>query len=373
MTPRYVVYSDDLETREPDEDEVIDRIIATLQAEGRIGRERWARVVRTSHARSHGLIEGELRVLPDLPQELRQGLFAEPLAHPVVARLATVPGESLDDGKASMPRGMAIKVFNVRGPRLPGRQNEGEATQDFLLDTGATFPSSDAGAFLATFSALRAAMPAPEALKQVVSAPSRAANAALNAVGLDSANLDFFGHPPLHPLAETYYSQTPLRYGDHVAKLRVAPDTAGLRELADREIEARDDGDALRSAVAAYLSDRPAEYEVAVQLCTDLDTMPIENASKEWPQDRSPYRAVARLVFPAQEVAGRIALEEALSFCPSHSLAAHRPLGSVNRARLRAYGIMAAQRRCGNGAPPAEPASLPALEAAAAAFPAKWR
>ena len=35
--------------------------------------------------------------------------------------------------------------------------------------------------------------------------------------------LDFFGHEPLHPLAEPYYSQAALRYGDHVAKLAAFP------------------------------------------------------------------------------------------------------------------------------------------------------
>ena len=54
-----------------------------------------------------------------------------------------------------------------------------------------------------------------------MSATSRATNAALNAVGLNSANLDFFGHPPFHPLAEAYYTQAPLRYGNYVAKLAV--------------------------------------------------------------------------------------------------------------------------------------------------------
>ena len=78
----------------------------------------------------------------------------------------------------------------------------------------------------------------PQGVKQAVSTASRAANAALNAVGLDSATLDFYGHPKLHPLVEPYFSQAPIRYGDHVAKLGVFPDTARLRTLADEAFEA---------------------------------------------------------------------------------------------------------------------------------------
>ena len=43
--------------------------------------------VRSVHAKSHGLIEGELRVLDDLPEELAQGRFARPGTYPMVLRL----------------------------------------------------------------------------------------------------------------------------------------------------------------------------------------------------------------------------------------------------------------------------------------------
>jgi hypothetical protein len=354
--PTYARYSDALERREAGEDEVIDRIIATMQAEGRTTRERYGKAVRTSHAKSHGLAEGELRVLDGLPPELRQGLFAQARSYPVLVRLSHVPGEYLDDRKVSTPRGMAIKVFGAEGERLPG--HEGEVTQDFILDTGTTFPSPNAKAFLATISALQKATPAPEAVKQAVSATSRATNAALNAVGLNSANLDFFGHPPFHPLAEAYYSQTPLRYGDYVAKLAVRPVTDRLRTLIGKKIDVSRDENALRHAVTEYFNTEPAEYEVAVQLCTDPARMPIEDASREWPEAESPYRPVARLTLPAQDTLGRIVREEGLAFCPTHTLAAHRPLGSVNRARLRAYEVMGRQRRQENGRPVTEPRAV---------------
>jgi hypothetical protein len=221
MQRNYVRYSDDVETREAGEERAIDQIIATMRREGHITQERYGHAVRTSHAKSHGLVNGELQVLHNLAEELRQGLFAAPRTYPVIVRLAHVPGELLDDRRVSTPRGMAIKVLGVEGTKLPS--HEGEVTQDFLLDTGKAFPSSGAKAFLATITVIETATPGPEGLKQAVSDVSRTTNAALKAVGLRSANLDFFGHPPLHPLGETYYSQAPIRYGDYIARLNATP------------------------------------------------------------------------------------------------------------------------------------------------------
>jgi hypothetical protein len=301
-----------------------------------------------------------LRVLENLPPELRQGLFAMPRTYPVVVRLAQVPGEFLDDRRVSTPRGMALKVIGVEGEMLPGHQ--GEVTQDWVLDTGKVFIAPTAKVFLAQITATEAALPLPEGVKQAVSMASRAANAALNAVGLDSANLDFYGHPFNHPLAEAYYSQCPFRYGDYIAKLRVRPDMPRLNELGRAGFTPADEN-GLRAAVVEYFRDNPAEYEVGIQLCTNLERMPVENANVEWPENESPYRAVARMVLPPQEAfdAKRQSLDEELLFCPSHSLAAHRPLGSIMRARMKAYEIRGNARRQENGRPATEPRSIEEL------------
>ena len=54
---------------------------------------------------------------------------------------------------------------------------------------------------------------------------------------------------------------------------------------------------------------------------------------------------------------------ERVSFRPAHSLAAHRPLGSLMRARLKTYPALAAFRQGRNGARPAEPTALDKLRA----------
>ena len=52
------------------------------------------------------------------------------------------------------------------------------------------------------------------------------------------------------------------------------------------------------------------------------------------------------------------AVPKALAVCPSHALTAHRPLGSIMRARMRAYPALSAWRRECNGSAGAEPRSL---------------
>lgn len=121
------------------------------------------------------------------------------------------------------------------------------------------------------------------------------------------------------------------------------------------------DPDALRAATVSYLRDHDAVFDARVQLCTDLETMPVEDASKEWSEEESPYQKVAQLTFPRQDPytdARRDYVDQNLAFCVSHCLAAHRPLGSIMRARLRAYPKLSRLRRQANGRPLAEPRSI---------------
>ena len=359
----YVRYADDVEQIEPDEQATFDSIVAVMAGGGAITRGRYGRSVRTSHAKAHGLVKGELRVLDGLPPELRQGLFTEPRTYPVIVRLSHVPGEFLDDRKVSTPRGMALKVLDVEGEMLPGHR--GEVTQDWVLDTGKVFIAPGAKTFLAQIAATEMAAPLPEGVKGAVSTVSCAANKALHAVGLDSANLDFYGHPAFHPLAEAYFSQCPMRHGDYIAKLGVYPSNPALIGRVGKEIELTDE-DGLRRAVTAFFRTNPAEFEIGIQLCTDLERMPVENANTEWPEDESPYRLVARLVLPPQDAYDGVRqsfVDEDLSFCPAHTLAAHRPLGSIMRARMHAYEVLGNKRRQENGRPVREPRSIAEMPA----------
>lgn len=355
----YVRYRDDLETVPADEPATIEALRALMTKAQHLGREKHGESVRSSHAKAHAFVRGSLIVADGLPPELAQGLFAMPRTYEVLARMSQVPGEVNDDRAVSSPRGFAVKVFGVEGPMLPG--HEGAATQDFVFDTSKVFPNANAKTFLAGFTPPNLIAPRlPDVVKSAVTHASEAVNDALHAVGSDSPTLDVYGHPAYHPLGEAYYSQMPLRYGDYVAKLAFIPANPALAALY-REVVDRNDANVLRNVARAFFARHPAVYDVRVQLMVDEATTPIEDATVEWPEDASPYRTVAQLVLPPQESWDRALqdfVDHELSFAPAHAMAAHRPLGSIGRARLGVYPYMAEKRRRENGRVGREPASL---------------
>lgn len=96
-------------------------------------------------------------------------------------------------------------------------------------------------------------------------------------------------------------------------------------------------------------------------LCTDLERMPVEDASVKWPEEASPHQPVARLVLPPQDAysaARQVYGDDILSFTPWHTVAAHRPLGSIMRVRKAAYERSSLYRHTMNQQPRIEPASL---------------
>lgn len=324
------------------------------------------RALRSVHAKTHGLLVGELTVEAGLPDAYAQGLFAQPGTYPVVMRLSTTPGDVLADD-ISTPRGMGIKVVGVEGPRVGG--SEHDVTQDFVLVNGPVFSAPNARTFLGGAQLLAATTDKAPNLKRLFSAVARGAEQALEAVGGDSVTLKALGgHPETHPLGETYYSQVPILYGRYMAKVQVAPVAPALAALAGSHVDLKGRPDGLRDAVVEHFASEGGEWELRVQLCTDIDRMPIEDASVEWPEDLSPYVTVARLRVAPQKAYGddlaRL-VDDGMQFNPWHALAAHRPLGSIMRVRKAVYAMSKRFRAERNGSAIAEPRDVEEVKAAA--------
>jgi hypothetical protein len=103
----------------------------------------------------------------------------------------------------------------------------------------------------------------------------------------------------------------------------------------------------MRLALEETLRTQELLFEFQIQLRTHEQTMPIEDATIEWPESESPYRTVAHLLLPRQEIAPlrQQARYQNLAFNVWHALSAHRPLGGINRVRRRAYLLSSAWRR----------------------------
>ena len=360
-----VRYLPDVETIKDDENGTIRQLEEQFRHIQETTSQDYKHAVRAVHAKAHGIARGTLTVEDGLPPELAQGLFARPGSYEAIARISTNPGDLLDDS-ISVPRGFALKVLGVEGERLPG--SEGDTTQDFILVNGPAFAAPDADGFLANLKMLAKTTDTAEGAKKALSATLRTLNAGLSAVGVEAPKIQQMGGAPqVHPLGETYYSQTPFRYGDHIAKWQLTPVSPELTSLAKETVNTSGRPDALREEVRRGLVEAGGTWELRVQLNTDLDKMPVEDPTKPWDETESPFRTVATLSVPAQiswEHGASDATDDRLSYNIWHGLAAHRPLGNINRARNDTYVESARFRGGFNRCPMHEPRSLADLEPA---------
>jgi hypothetical protein len=295
--------------------------------------------IRSVHAKTHGILQGYLEVDADLPETLAQGLFAKPGRYPVVMRFSTIPGDILDDS-VSVPRGLAIKIIGVEGERLDG--SEGDVTQDLLLINGPAFGAPNPKKFLSVVRLLARTTNRGQGLKKILSAVMRQVQKLIVAItGHPNGTVATLGgHPETHILGETYYSQAPLRFGDYIAKISVAPISPGLTALVQAPLNVNGVPNGLREAVVGFFRENGGTWEVRAQLCADLESMPIENAAVVWSEEESPYRRIASITVkpqPAWSETRSSAVDDGMSFSPWHGLAAHRPLGGIMRARKAAY------------------------------------
>ena len=354
-----VLYSSAVEHVQPDEQETIGQLEEQFDLVQSVTHKDYGHGVRAVHAKAHGIARGRLTVKGDLPPELAQGLFATPGEYEAIIRISTQPGDILDDSVNS-PRGLALKLIGVEGERLPG--SEGDATQDFIMVNGPIFGAPDTAHFLANLKMLAKTTDKLEGVKKAMSAVLQPIETALEAVGLGSATLQQLGGAaPVHPLGETYFSQTAYRYGDHIAKWGLFPVSPGLTTLTGNHVATSGRPDALRHAVNEELIEHGGTWELRVQLCRDLEQQPIEDATVEWKQADSPFVTVATLEVEPQlawEPMASTKTEDALAFNIWHGLAAHQPLGIINRARKETYQRSADFRGRTNGCPMHEPKAL---------------
>ncbi len=344
-------FSPDIEKPAPDEAQTVSEMIETLRGITETTAKDYGHAVRAAHAKSTALLKAEMTVIDDLPPVLAQGLFAQGGRYQAILRFSTSPADIIADS-VSTPRGVGIKIAGVNGSAPPG---ESAGTQDFVMINGPAFIAPTPKKFLGSLKALAATTDKAEGGKKILSAALRGAESVLEAFGGESGTIKALGgHPITHPLGETYFTQTPFRYGDYVAKFALRPVSHDLTALTDAAVDLHGDDNGLRAAMVAFFAAHFAEWELAVQLCTDLETMPVEDASVPWPMDKSPYVPVARIRAEPQEAWSperSKEIDDGLAFSPWHCLPAHQPLGGINRARKPVYEFSSNFRGARSGCP----------------------
>lgn len=356
----YVRYSDAVEVKQPDEDRLVDETIASFERMRRKVFDKHRHALRGAHAKGHGAVKGELTIYDNLPLPLAQGLFREPRTYPAIVRFSTAPGDIMPDGVSSF-RGMAIKLIGIEGRKF--LEQEADAlTQDFLMLNHPVFPSGDIAGYLREqLLQEKVVVSAPEEAQQLLTTVLRVVNTVTQKVGLELYPTALgLTKPETHILGETYYSTAAVRYGDYIAKINAVPISSSLQPLIGKAIKTAEPS-ALRDLVVAFFQENSAEYELRAQLCTNLERMPVEDASIRWSEAESPYQLIAKLTIPVQEAyspARRVYTDEVLSFSAWHCLPEHRPLGSIQRVRMKAYELSSRYRHETNQQPRVEPRSI---------------
>ena len=315
--------------REHDEEKMIARI-------ERVMREKlekdWAPADtrRDAHAKHTGLLEGRFTVAPDVPTELRVGLFSQPRSYQAWIRTSSASNTPHPDWRKDL-RGFAIKLLDVDGEKIP--ESDEPSSQDFVLLSHPSMPLGTLALFHdAIYYGLKWSL-AIFALKMLVTGRKHVL-----------AELSRARIAPSSPLEIRYWSTTPYRLGpDRAVKYSLIP-ASGTPTPAPAP-GARLPDDYLARAMAERLDREDVSFDFSVQIGTA--EMSIADSGPRWSETASPFRKVATLTIPRQQfrTPERADLAESLAFSPGHARVEHRPLGSINRARMHVYRANSTFRR----------------------------
>ena len=272
-------------------------------------------------------MKGTLTVPSDHPPHLRQGLFATAESYPVVARYANEL-VFLQDDKEPGPRGMAMRVFNVEGPRLEDHEQGKNRTQDFFFNNAPMIELTDIDTCLEIMQLREKYFDNPTGL-------SLAMKTRLDAIKQHAPGL----LPNTNIISHSMFTQFAFRFGDYYGHMALFPVYPAMSEKAEK-VSSSSSYSQLSDWLFDYFEGQTARYDFKIQLGTSSEHHPTEDASIVWDEATSPYQVIGVVEFPRQDSFSqerKVFWEEHMSLDPWRCLAAHRPLGSINRLRKVVY------------------------------------
>lgn len=292
-----------------EESAIIAEIVKATIDKQRAGHKPGQTARRDVHTKSHGTYKATFSVRPDVPAQLKVGLFAKPGCYKALARFSN--GAFGVDGWDILPniRGLAIKILDVPGKKvIPGEENSTE--HDILLANDEVFFVEKIEQML---------LLSTGKFKDILTGHHRVLGGMLKAMFKLMKN----------PLHSQYFSQVPYQFGTGACKYRLTPvEKASFFSLPNGL-----DRHYLRNGINSILTKRPLQFTLSVQL-QDPAVDSIEDSSIAW---KGAYVPVADLTFhmvssPVAESQG-----EELSFNPTRALPEHQPLGWPGRVRREVY------------------------------------
>lgn len=367
MSTPFVKYTPDIDAPDPRFDEALETVIAKTERyiAGSVTTEGTGRAVRDAHAKGYGLVRAEVEILDGLPAEYAQGIYAKPGRHDALIRFSNGSPHAGADARLGGATGLALKLFGIDGPTLLDDEPDTHTFDYANIDAPIFFCNTiehylfiqelflEASAYFAQGTPGRHRFYKDFVTGKGTLAEDQWAWDELFAF-LTVAQLR-----PVNLLLSTYWTMGAVRHGDYIAKVRFAPVPAFAEKVVRRDLDLMSAPQVYRPSLAAELQDRPYEFDIQVQLCADLDRMPVDDVTVEWPEALSPFATVAKLRIPQQDISGDDNLEkmDALSFTPWRVTAEHAPLGNIMRARKEVYRHSSILRHQLNRQRRAEPGS----------------
>ncbi|MDH6708848.1 hypothetical protein P3T27_005594 [Kitasatospora sp. MAA19] len=368
MAAQFVPYTPDVEDDDPHFDRALRTVIERTESyiSESVSAGGTGRALRDAHAKGYGLVRGQVEILDGLPPEYAQGIYATPGTHDALIRFSNGSPHAGADARLGSATGLALKIFDIAGPTLLDDEPD-TGTFDYANINAPIFFCNTVEHYLFIQELF---LNAPSYFSQGRPGAHRFFTDFVTGKGTldqdDWAWDEFLAFvrlskiAPVNVLLSSYWTMGAVRHGDYIAKVRIAPDPRFAAAVVRRAIDPASAAEVFRPALQAELQERPYAFDIQVQLCTDLERMPVEDTTVEWPEQLSPSVTVAKLRLPQQDISGPENLEtmDALSFTPWRVTAEHAPLGNIMRARKEVYRHSSIERHKLNRQPRTEPRSI---------------
>src|SRR5262245_46626084 len=343
MSTEFVRYRPEIETFDPELDKLLDQIITFWENKVRNSpvEEGSGRATRGAHAKSFGVVRAEVQILNDVPTPYAQGIYAKPGHHDALIRFSSASNHLGADATLGGVLGAAMKIFDVPGSKLVDDEPD-SATFDLVLKNSPTFVANTARHYLVLQGI---ANDGPKYLARGRAGFHEMLRDFLTGKGTFAqedwaweemlAFVKISQTPVRNPLLSTFWSMAAFRHGDYIAKVRIAPTADSTSRILHRELDIRSRPEVFYPALVDELAANAFDFDLQVQLCTDLAAMPVNATTVEWPEALSPYVTVGRVNIPRQDISGQETTEktDALAFSQWRVTETQRSLGQIINVR----------------------------------------
>lgn len=308
---------------------------------------------RGFHAKSHGCLYGTLKVTDpqSRPEWTRNGVFAQSREYLAWTRFSNGTGLIQGDYKAE-PRGLAIKLMGVEGPRasLHGVHFE-KQTQDFLMTNKPFATTPDPETFI-EFAEANADGTMPKFIKKNPWIFPIFGDLILNKRWISNVGtITYWSGVPISmgktnnnkPIPVKFFAE-PCQDAPYMNDEQVQADPSFYSRLVHKKDHVNYGRDWLKKLTRKY----DICYDLKFQIQTDVDKTSVEDGLDIWTPEESTPITVGQLILPKQyfDTPEQNRLCERMRFNPWNAIEDHLPMSDTNQARGIVY-LKSAEHRTG--------------------------